>query len=104
MCPVIETEGANFAGNTDVKVRKDEINEETDSNNGWQVVKRKQSKPKKGTKAKTGEEGMGEVNLSKFLMCKASNNKATKSMSVETLMKQLENDQRASPDFAPNVV
>ena len=39
-----------------------------------------------------------------FLMCKASNNKATKSMSVETLMKQLENDQRASPDFAPNVV
>ena len=65
MCPVIETEGANFAGNTDVKVRKDEINEETDSNNGWQVVKRKQSKPKKGTKAKTGEEGMGEVNLSK---------------------------------------
>jgi len=66
MCPVIETQGANFAGNTDIKARKDKVNEETDSNDGWQVVKRKQSKPKKGTKAKTGEEGiMGEVNLSK---------------------------------------
>ena len=66
MCPVIETKGANFAGNTDIKARKDEVNEETDSNDDWQVVKRKQSKPKKGTKeAKTGEEGMGEVNLSK---------------------------------------
>ena len=65
MCPVIETEGANFAGNTDIKARKDEVNEETDSNDGWQVVKRKQSKPKKRTKAKTGEEGMGDVNLSK---------------------------------------
>jgi len=65
MCPVVETEGANFAGNTDVKARKDEVNKEIDNNDGWQVVKRKQSKPKKGTKVKTGEEGMGEVNLSK---------------------------------------
>jgi len=56
MCPVIETEGANFAGNTDIKARKDEVNEEMDSNDGWQVVKRKQSKPKKGMKVKTGEE------------------------------------------------
>jgi len=39
MCPVSETEGANFAGYTDVKARKDEINKEIDSNDGWQVVK-----------------------------------------------------------------
>ena len=53
ICPVSETEGANFAGSTDVKVRKDEVNEEIDSNDGWQVVKRKQSKTKKGTKVST---------------------------------------------------
>jgi len=53
ICPVSETEGANFVGSTDVKVRKDEVNEEIDSNDGWQVVKRKQSKTKKGTKVST---------------------------------------------------